>query len=178
MAGPGKEGLTQGMKTIALLWVFSIAMLTAEDSFRVGNFTFDPGEAWVAGKTSPMVKAAWHHGEKDGPLLKFYHFGRGQGGGVEANIERWKRQFQDGEAKVATREMTFEDQKATMVTMTGTYMVGPMMARNKTATPDYMLLGAIIPHPSGDVFLKMTGKEAALKKVEEDFQKLLKSAFE
>jgi hypothetical protein len=74
--------------------------------------------------------------------------------------------------------MTFGEQKLTMVTMTGTYLVGPMMARNKTATPDYMLLGAIIPHPAGDVFLKMTGKEADLEKVKEDFKKLLKSAFD
>ena len=53
-----------------------------------------------------------------------------------------------------------------------------MMARNKTATPEYMLIGAIIPHPSGDVFLKMLGKEADLKKTKDDFEKLIASAFE
>jgi len=166
------------MKILALFWAFSMTLLSADDSLTVGNFTFQPGEAWVEAPTSRMVKGALFHGEKDGPLLKFYHFGRGQGGGVKANITRWKRQFQNGEAKVTPEEMTFGDQKLTMVTMTGTYMVGPMMARNKTATPDYMLLGAIIPHPTGDVFLKMTGKEADLKKVKEDFKALLKSAFD
>lgn len=166
------------MKTIALIWSLSLALLAAQEPFKVGEFTFKPGEAWVAGATSPMVKAALHHGKKDGPLLKFYHFGKGQGGGVEANLERWKGQFQNGEAEVTPKEMTFGEQKVTMVTMTGTYMVGPMMARDKTPTPDSMLLGAIIPHPGGDVFLKMTGKEEDLKKVQEDFKKLLKSAFE
>jgi len=166
------------MKMITLLWFFSLAMLTAGEAFKVGNFTFKPGDTWVAGQTSPMVKAALHHGKKEGPLLKFYHFGEGQGGGVKANIERWKRQFQNGEAKVVPEEKTFGDQKLTIVTMTGTYMVGPMMSRQKKATPDYMLLGAVIPHPSGDVFLKMTGTEADLKKVKADFEKLIASAFE
>ena len=47
-----------------------------------------------------------------------------------------------------------------------------------TATPEYMLIGAIIPHPSGDVFLKILGKEADLKKTKADFEKLIASAFE
>jgi hypothetical protein len=166
------------MKMILTLWVLSWGLLTAGEPFKVGNFTFKPGDGWVAGASSPMVKAALHHGEKDGPLLKFYHFGQGQGGGVEANLKRWEGQFQNGEAKVTSKELVFGDQKATVVAMTGTYLVGPMMARNKTATPDYMLLGAILPHPSGDVFLKMVGKEADLKKVAEDFDKLVASAFE
>lgn len=166
------------MKAIALMWILSLALLSAEEAFKVGNFTFKADKSWVEAPTSPMVKAALYHGKKDGPLLKFYHFGQGQGGGVQANIERWKRQFQNGEAKVTPKEMTFGDQKMTVVTMTGTYMVGPMMARDKTPTPGYMLLGAVIPHPSGDVFLKMTGKEADLKNVEKDFEALISSAFE
>lgn len=165
------------MKIILFLWAVSWGLLTAGEPFKVGNFNFKPGDGWVAGATSPMVKAALHHGKKDGPLLKFYHFGQGQGGGVEANLKRWKGQFQNGEAKVVSKELVFGDQKVTVVTMTGTYLVGPMMARNKTATPDYMLLGAIIPHPSGDVFLKMLGKEADLKKLEKDFETLVASAF-
>ncbi|MGB1888345.1 MAG: hypothetical protein ACPIG7_05100 [Akkermansiaceae bacterium] len=166
------------MKIIATILALSLSALSAQDSLKVGNFTFKPEKSWVIGKTSShMVKAALNHGEKNGPLLKFYHFGKGQGGGVEANIQRWKRQFENGEAKVTPEDKTFGNQKLTIVTMTGTYMVGPMMARNKTATPKYMLLGAIIPHPSGDVFLKMLGKEVDLIKTKPDFAKLIASAF-
>ena len=165
------------MKIIAILWALSLGLLMAVEPFKVGNFTFKPGNGWLAAPKSPMVKAALNHGKKDGPLLKFYHFGQGQGGGVKANITRWKRQFQNGEAKVTPEEKIYGDQKLTVVTMTGTYMVGPMMARDKKPTPDYMLLGAIIPHPSGDVFLKMTGPQADLDKVKSDFEKLVASAF-
>lgn len=167
------------MKIITILWALSLSFLSAQDHFKVGNFTFKPAKSWVvSAPKSHMVKASLNHGKKDGPLLKFYHFGEGQGGGVEANIQRWKKQFENGEAKVTPEEKTFGDQKLTIVSMTGTYMVGPMMARNKTATPGYMLLGAVIPHRSGDVFLKMLGKEADVKKTKADFEKLIASAFE
>lgn len=165
------------MKFIAILWALSISFLLAEDTkFTVGNFAFTASDSWVKAPSSPMIKAALNHGKKEGPLLKFYHFGKGQGGGVAANLVRWKRQFK-GETKVTPEEKTYGEQKLTIVTITGTYMVGPMMSRDKVATPDYMLLGAVIPHPSGDVFLKMTGKEADLKKVKADFEKLIASAF-
>jgi len=166
------------MKFTAILWALSLTFLSAQEPFEVGNFTFKPGKAWITAPTGPMVKAALNHGEKDGPLLKFYHFGQGQGGGVKANLDRWKGQFKDGEAKVTPEEKTFGDQKLTTVTMTGTYMVGPPFGGNKVATPDQMLLGAIIPHPTGDVFLKMTGAEADLKKLKADFDRLVASAFE
>lgn len=171
------------MKLIAILWVLSLSFLHAEDAeFKVGNFTFTASDSWVKSTASShMVKAAFNHGKKDGPLLKFYHFGVAQGGGVEANIKRWKKQFQDYEdetkVKVTPEEKTYGDQKLTIVTMTGTYMVGGMMERNKVATPNHMLLGAIIPHPTGDVFLKMTGPEADVKKVKLDFENLIASAF-
>jgi hypothetical protein len=165
------------MKFIAIFWALSISLLLAEDSkFTVGHFSFTASDSWVKAPSSPMVKAALNHGKKDGPLLKFYHFGQGQGGGVKANLDRWKSQFK-GEAKVTPEEKTYGEQKLTIVTITGTYMVGPMMSRNKVATPDYMLLGAVIPHPTGDVFLKMTAPAADLKKVKADFEKLIASAF-
>ena len=170
------------MKFIAIFWALSASLLLAEvTKFKVGNFSFTASDSWIQGASSHMVKAAFNHGKKEGPLLKFYHFGARQGGGVQANLERWKKQFQDHQdetkVKVTPEEKTYGDQKVIIVTMTGTYMVGGIMERNKVATPNFMLLGAIIPHPTGDVFLKMTGPEADLKKVKADFEKLISSAF-
>jgi hypothetical protein len=165
------------MKFIAIFWALTLSLLSAEDTqFTVGNFTFKASDSWIKAPSGPMVKAALNHGNKNGPLLKFYHFGKGQGGGVKANLDRWKGQFQ-GETKVTPEEKTYGGQKVTIVTMTGTYLVGPPFGGNKVATPDHMLLGAIIPHPDGDVFLKMTAPEADLNKVKADFEKLIASAF-
>jgi hypothetical protein len=163
------------MKIFTFLWALLVGVLVADDTkMTVGKFTFENGDAWVKAPVTPMVKAAVSHG-KEGPVLKFYHFGQGQGGGVAANLQRWKSQFQ-GEAKVTEEEKTYGEQKVTIVTMTGTYMDGPAFGE-KTPTEGQALLGAVIPHPTGDVFLKMTGPEADITKAKADFEKLLASAF-
>jgi hypothetical protein len=122
-----------------------------------------------------MVKGAIRYGGDKGPLLKFYHFGRGQGGGVAANLTRWKRQF-EGEVKVTPEEIKHGEQKVAIVLMEGTYLDGGMMER-KTPKAHYALLGAVIPHEGGDVFLKMTGPKADIKKALEDFKSLITTAF-
>ncbi|MGC6466544.1 MAG: hypothetical protein ACON38_09155 [Akkermansiaceae bacterium] len=162
------------MKIIPFLCLLLAGSLFADDAgMKVGNFTFKGGDSWVKAPTSPMVKAAVTHG-KEGPLLKFYHFGQGQGGGIDANLKRWKGQFQ-GEAKMTREDKTYGEQKVAIVTITGTYMVGPPFGE-KVATKGQTLLGAVIPHPSGDVFLKMTGPEAEVTKSKDDFVKLIESA--
>ena len=163
------------MKIIACLWIiFSASLIADEGGMTVGHFTFKGGDPWVKAPTSPMVKAAVSHG-KEGPVLKFYHFGQGQGGGIEANLKRWKGQF-EGEAKMTREDRTYGGQKVAIVTITGTYLVGPPFGQ-KVATPGQALLGAVIAHPSGDVFLKMTGKEDEVTKTKADFLKLIESAF-
>lgn len=124
-----------------------------------------------------MVKGALSYGKKDGLTVKFYHFGVGQGGGVEANVRRWRGQF-EGEAKAETQEKKFGDQVVTMVTISGTYLDGPPFGGAKVAKPGSVMLGAILPHPSGDVFLKMTGAKDEMEKVTADFEALVASAFE
>lgn len=158
------------MKRLFLSLVLSCSLASAAD-LTVSHLTFKAGEPWIEQPKSHMVKGALTFG-KDGPLLKFYHFGKGQGGGVDANLRRWAKQF-----KEAPKIEKKDHGKYTSVKMTGTYMVGGMMVRNKVETPDYMLLGAIIPHPDGDVFLKMTAPEAKLKEAQAAFDKLLASAF-
>jgi hypothetical protein len=114
------------------------------------------------------------YGEK-GPMVKFYHFGFGQGGGVDANVTRWKKQF-EGEVKVTPEKLSYDKQEVTIVMMEGTFLDGGIMER-KTPKEGYVLLGAIIPHAGGDVFLKMTGPKAVLLKAKGDFKKLVASAF-
>ncbi len=142
---------------------------------QVGNFIFKPDSKWISAPNTPMVKASLAHTKKTGPVVKFYHFGQGQGGGVQANLKRWKGQFQ-GSPKFSSSEKTFGKQKVTLVTINGTYLSGPPFARKKTPIPNQTLLGAIIPHPSGDVFLKMTGATKDLEKISSDFEKLVSSA--
>ncbi len=164
------------MKAILFLLMIGASSLLAEVSIKAGNFKFIPAAPWVVQEPgSHMVKGALSHTEK-GPLLKIYHFGQGQGGGVDANIQRWKKQF-DGEVKVAQEEKTYGKQKVAIVVMEGTFLEGGIMQRNKTPRAGWSMLGAVIPHESGDVFFKVAGPTADITKAKKDFEALIASAF-
>lgn len=158
-----------------LILLTTIISLSAGESITAGMFQFTPEKPWVVvDYPSHMVKGALTHGEK-GPLLKFYHFGQGQGGGIEANLKRWNKQF-EGEAKVTKSEISYGKQKVAIVLMAGTYLDGGIMER-KTPKENYALLGAVIPHAQGDVFLKMTGPAGEIKNAQADLKALINSAF-
>ena len=90
-----------------------------------------------------------------------YFFGNGQGGSVEANLDRWKGQVHDPDgkpvdAKVAKRRI--HGLAVTTIDSSGDYggMGGPMAA-SKTVQSNYRLLGAIVEEPNGNVFIKFYG---------------------
>ena len=108
-----------------------------------------------------------------------YFFGQGQGGPVDANIERWKGQFQtaDGKpapAKVAMR--TIHGLAVTTIDVSGNYsgMGGPL-AQSKSLAPGYRLLGAILVNPGGNIFLKFTGPAKTVAANQLKFEQLLAS---
>jgi hypothetical protein len=79
------------------------AFARADDpaTFEVGDLTFTrPAEwKWVP-VNSPMRKAQLQLPGADGPAdLTFFHFGPGGAGGVEANAQRWLKQFSGNRAR-------------------------------------------------------------------------------
>ncbi len=161
--------------------VFGLTLLCASlsraEEFDVGKFTFDDGSAWQAVEHSPMVAAAFKHLKAD-LEVRFYHFGQGQGGGIAANFDRWIGQF-EGMPVVAKESHRYGEQEVAILTVNGTYLEGPPMmpAEKKTPMEEYMMLGAVIPNAEGDVFLKLTGPEAAVEAVKADFMSLASSPF-
>ena len=107
-----------------------------------------------------------------------YFFGQGQGGTIEANIERWKGQFLDGgkpaNAQVAKR--TVHGLPVTTIESAGDYsgMGGPM---NKDAGVQhaYRLLGAIVEGPGGNLFIKFAGPAKTVAANQRLFEQLLAS---
>ena len=106
-------------------------------------------------------------------------FGPGQGGGVEANIERWKGQVQGPDGKPAPAKV---DKRAvrgvpiTIIDASGSYtgMGGPMAAAS-TPAAGYRLLGAIVEGPGGNVFFKLTGPAKTIAAQQKSFDQLLAS---
>jgi len=124
----------------------------AERPMRLGTYTVAPG------------------GE-----CAVYFFGSGQGGSVDANVDRWVGQFvqADGKpsksvAKIAKR--TIHGWPVTTVDVSGAYtgMGGASMS-------DYRMLAAIIEGPQGSVFFKFTGPAKTIAANQAPFDKMLAS---
>ncbi|HYQ16786.1 MAG TPA: hypothetical protein VEQ58_13535 [Polyangiaceae bacterium] len=128
--------------------------------------------------SNPMRKASYvvpgSGGSADGELTVFY-FGPSQGGGIDANVDRWVKQFGEvkpSDVKRADREANGLRQH-TVELESGTFSGG--MGAKAQAMPDYGLLGGIVEAPSGAYFFKLTGPSKTVKQAKADFYKLLDS---
>lgn len=155
------------------------------NELKVGSFNFKVAAPWTP-KAEPRMMSAggFTLPGKDGAAAveaDFYHFGAGQGGGIEPNLKRWQSQFkpgEDGAPPVMEREeLTVGEHKALIVTLKGTFLSGPAMSANKTPMPGYAMLGAILQSPEGDVFVKITGPEKPTLATKDEVKAMVKAAF-
>lgn len=166
------------MRILAILSVF--AGLGFGETVAGLQWTAPGG--WKSEGTRPMRAATYviapAAGDADSAECAVYFFGAGQGGSVEANIERWKGQFHQGgkpaEAKVSKR--TVHGLPVTLIESAGDYtgMGGPMAA-SKTVKSGYRLLGAIIEGPGGNVFVKFAGPAKTIGANQKNFDSLVGS---
>ena len=137
---------------------------------------------WKTEAARPMRAATYSiapaAGDQAGAECVVNYFGPGQGGGVDANIERWRGQVLGADGKPATPKIdkrTTRGIQITMIDASGTYtgMGGPMMASKPV--PGYRLIGAIVEGPGGSVFFKLTGPEKTIAAQQKNFEQLLAS---
>lgn len=108
----------------------------------------------------------------------------GAGGGIEANVARWMKQFRQPDSKT-TKDRTKVTEKKVgankvhLVDISGTYKDqpgGPFSGKPAVMRKDYRMLSAIIETPKyGHYFLKMYGPKKTIAANEKDFQELIKS---
>jgi hypothetical protein len=104
-----------------------------------------------------------------------FYFGRGQGGGVEANVQRWAGQFKEKPTPKQERR-TVAGLSVTLVDVEGTYTnPGGGMMQSQGEKAGYRLLGAIVEAPEGNVFFKLTGPAATVSAAEAAFDGLIGS---
>jgi hypothetical protein len=111
-----------------------------------------------------------------------FYFGEGQGGAVQANIDRWIGQFKQPDGSESSDAATLVEREigglsVTTIDLTGTYtasMGGPMSGRTEDR-PGWRMLGAIVEAPEGPVFFKLTGPEETVEAATHDFQEMLTS---
>ncbi|HVO11097.1 MAG TPA: hypothetical protein VMX54_10200 [Vicinamibacteria bacterium] len=143
-----------------------------------GGIEWKVPAGWTAGGGSAMRVATYTvpaaKGSEPGECAVFF-FGAGQGGSVEANVERWSRQF-EGTPKPERTSTTAAGLPVTRVQLAGTYLApgGPMM-QSTGKRAGYRLLGTIVEAPQGNVFFKLTGPGATVTAALPTFDALITS---
>jgi hypothetical protein len=150
-----------------------------------GGLKWTAPSGWKAQPERPMRAATYAVPKaagdtEDGECAVFY-FGPGQGGSVEANIQRWIGQFEAPGGGPANKLAKISKTKVqglpvTRVDLAGTYKPasGPMMQATGSK-PGYRLLGAIVEGPEGAVFFKFTAPAKTAAARQAAFEALLKS---
>jgi hypothetical protein len=105
--------------------------------------------------------------------LTVYYFGAGQGGSVQANLDRWVAQMTQPDGRDSKDVATIAERqvaglKITTLDVSGTFDggMGPMMAHKPEPQPDQRMLGAIADGPQGPVFFKLVGPQATVAAAE------------
>lgn len=148
----------------------------------VAGLKWTPPAGWKSTGTTSMRAATYPvapaPGDKEGGECAVYFFGAGQGGTVQANVDRWQSQFTAPGGKPASAKVaksTVHGLPVTTIDVSGAYsgMGGP--TGSAPAAAGYRLLGAIIEGPGGNVFIKFTGPAKTMAANQPRFQQLLDS---
>jgi hypothetical protein len=161
--------------------LFAIAIPLIAESAAGLKWTAPAG--WKNEGSRPMRAATYivapAVGDSESGECGVYFFGQGQGGSVQANIDRWKSQMlapggKPADAKIAKRMV--RGLAVTTIDSSGEYtgMGGPMAAA-KSVKPGYRLLGAIIESPGGNIFVKFTGPAKTIAANQAKFEQMVNS---
>lgn len=119
---------------------------------------------------------------EDGQLAVFY-FGAAGGGGVEANLARWRGQFSTADGQPIPDERFLREKlevnglRVTFVDVAGSYDAGMMMPGRSRRPPqeNYRMLAAIVETPQGPWFFKAVGPAATMASHREAFVAFLQT---
>lgn len=163
------------MRSIFLVLLTGLALLAESAS----GVKWKAPAAWQKSPDRPMRAATYSvpaaGGDKEAGELAVFYFGPGQGGGIQANIDRWQGQFPQKTGAPKTTKSTVAGMSVTSIDVTGTYAasMGPM-SPEKVNKPGYRMLGAIVEAPQGAVFFKLTGPAKTVTGAEAAFQAMIK----
>ena len=151
-----------------------------------GELTAKVPAGWVTEQPSSAMRKAQYklpkvEGDSDDAGVVLYFFGSGQGGTVQANIDRWVEQMEqaDGSAskdKAKTETLTINGLKVTTVDVSGTY-TAQMSPGSDTRhnNGNYRLRAAVVETPKGNYFAKLIGPEKTVGHWDQSFNEYVKS---
>lgn len=141
-------------------------------------WTDPPG--WTRAPSTSAMRLATYRvpkaaGDAADAEVTVFHFGPGQGGGVDANFDRWVSQFRDVDRSKAVRsERTANGFTQHVLEIErGTFATAMGMGSPADAKENYAMLAAIVETPNGPYFFKLTGPAATVKGAKGAFMGLL-----
>ena len=152
----------------------------------VAGVTFTPAIEWTVLEPSGMRAASYTYGplenDTDSATLAVFYFGKGSGGSVEDNIERWINQMsidtgQDPHTATIRYSMDVDGMNTHVMTLMGVYHspVGGPMSRVKVEKENYRLIGIVVEAPQGNLFFKLTGPDYTARIMTEAFFTMIKT---
>jgi hypothetical protein len=167
-----------------LLFFAMLLSAGAVSAESAGGLRWTMPAGWRAQPERPMRAATYTvaaaPGDREPGECAVFFFGRGQGGSVQDNIDRWRGQILGPDGKPAVSKIDKQQARGltiTRVDSSGGYtgMGGPMASSTK-AIPGYRLLGAVVEGPGGNnIFVKFTGPAATVAANLKQFEQLLAS---
>lgn len=137
----------------------------AADGTRLG-WQLPPGWTEETPATNFRLAQARIPGAAGDAELAVFYFGEGQGGGVEANLERWLGQIEPPPGDPEPERQTFEVESEGLTVHTvfarGTLLPSQMGMGPEVEQPGAALLGAVVEGPGGPWFFKATGPAETL----------------
>jgi hypothetical protein len=139
--------------------------------------TFTSPARWKKVTPSPGMRLAQYQvpGEEPAECVVFF-FGAAQGGTLEANLERWTRQFEaDGPPQKSTEEVS-PDVFATVLDIAGRYVAETRPGSGvKLDKPGWRMLAAVVLAPDGPLYLKLVGPRATIDPAADEFRAWVRS---
>jgi hypothetical protein len=146
---------------------------------------FTAPSGWIQETPSSSMRVAQYRlprdegDPEDAEMVVFYF--QGQGGSVQANIDRWIGQFikADGSPASDVARVTRKDSGGiplSIVDVSGTYTgSGGPMTTTARPKPDFRMLAAVAETSGGPYFFKLTGPVKTVTKWESSFHAFLNS---
>lgn len=153
--------------------------MAGETQSQDSGIAWETPKRWVAELPQGMRLASYvipASGENGEPAqCAVYYFGPGQGGGVDANVERWIGEFETpATPKRSTRHI--HGLRVSQVEVTGAHTAHAGAPGEATGVkPGWTLLGAIVEGPNGAVFFKLTGPGPTVAAASKEFDGMLAS---
>jgi hypothetical protein len=155
----------------------------ATETITAKGISFAIPKTWKAGEPSSamrlaQIKVGPEKGDDEPAELVLFAF-PGGGGSVEANLARWKTQFEGKDGKPP--EITTDKRKGKNVDVTFAETSGRYVAAVKPGSPekfdktDWRLLGAIVQTDDTGYYFKLIGPEKTVKAAKPAFEAMIKS---